>query len=96
MIWTNSNLRISAYVLTVSVWVSEEVPPPKTTPSTSELNNFTLRSEPLNEPWDSDTREFVLRLNVAGVVVHHVRGLTYSTDPYKVSRHRSEKREAKF
>jgi len=77
-------------------WVSEEVPPSKTTPSTTGLNNFPFRSEPLNEPWDTDTREFVLKLNVSSVVVHHVRGLTYNTEPYNVSRHRFEKREAKF
>lgn len=77
-------------------WVSEQVPPPKTTPSTTELNNFPFRSEPLSEPWDADTREFVLKLNVSSVVVHHVRGLTYITEPYNVSRHRFEKREPKF
>jgi hypothetical protein len=77
-------------------WVSEEVPPFKTTPSTKGLNNFPFRSEPLNEPLDTDTREFVLKLNVSSVVVHHVRGLTYNTEPYNVSRHRFEKRETKF
>jgi len=73
-------------------WVSEEVPPSRP-PTTSALDDFPFRSEPLDKPLDTDSREFVLRLDVSSLVIHHVNGVAYGTEPHRVSRHRFEKRD---
>lgn len=43
-----------------------------------------------------DSRQPALRLNVGSVTVHHVESVTYGSQPYRVSRHRSEGGGAKF
>jgi hypothetical protein len=79
----------------INYWVSEEVPP-AAPPSGTEPPDVPFSSERLDQPVDDDSREFVLRLDVSTLEVHHVTGITFRTAGRRVLRHRFEKREWKF
>jgi hypothetical protein len=55
------------------------------------LRPHEFRSEP-----DVDWREPHLRVRKEGLRVRHVKGVTFDTDAFEVTRHRADKRESKF
>lgn len=81
--------------------VFEEVPP-KPEKAEEEADDLGLgdwarfRPHELRFDPDADGREAYLRVRKDGLRVRHVKGVTFDTDVFEVSRHRSEKRERKF
>jgi hypothetical protein len=81
--------------------VFEEVPP-KPEPVAEEPDGLGLgefmrmRPHELRFDPNADGREPYLRVRQDGLRVRHVKGVTFDTDEFEVSRHRSEKRDYKF
>ncbi len=81
--------------------VFEEVPP-KPEPVAEEPDDLGLgefmrmRPHELRFDPNADGREPYLRVRQDGLRVRHVKGVTFDTDEFEVSRHRSEKRDYKF
>jgi hypothetical protein len=75
--------------------VFEEVPP-EATPGRSETDDFSFLSEPLNRSEDLDERKPTLKLDISSLRVYHINGIDFQTQSYSVSRHRSQKRDAKL
>lgn len=81
--------------------VFEEVPP-KPEETEEQADDFGLgdfgrfRPHELRFDPDGDGRETCLRVRKDGLRVRHVKGVTFDTDVFEVSRHWSERRERKF
>jgi len=73
-------------------WVWEEVPPPELPQKADERTPLELINEPLSAREEFDPRPASLRIDLAKVVVHHIRAVAYNSVEYPVNRHRSEKR----
>lgn len=78
------------------VW--EEVPPApeaKKDKTDDVLGLFDMLDVPKFDP-DADDRDATLRVLADTISAHHITGVTFATDDFKVRRYRSEKREWKF
>ena len=83
--------------LETNYWVSEEVSPEESpTPPANAIRWLqpTFMDEPAHEEYDP--RGATLRLDTSTLQVHHIKSVTFETEPHTVFRHRSEKRERGF
>ena len=70
-------------------WVAEEVP-------STAADATPLSAEVFHESDDYDDREFTLKLDKDSLQVHHIRGVSFTTDVFDVRRHRYKVTDAKF
>lgn len=84
-------------------WVWEETPPEpeKAADEEEREDDFFGLNAMLERPdfafsEDADFREDFLRIDIAQVSVHHVKGVTFDVAEFEVRRHRSEKRKLPF
>ena len=76
--------------------VSEEVPPPAASSRSLDVPGGSAIWAMPPESVEYDSRESFLKLDVSSLQVHHVRGITFKTDAYPVTRHRSNKQSWDF
>lgn len=84
-------------------WVWEETPPPAEGPEKEDADEDSflaiaarLSYRDFVDDEDQDHREPTLSVDTAEVTVHHVSGVTFATETYRVRRQRSEKRDLPF
>lgn len=77
------------------VW--EEVPPApeKKEEPEDEFGFIAFMKPPRFDP-NEDVREVTLAVATNAISAHHIKGVTFTTDDFEVSRHRFERREWKF
>jgi hypothetical protein len=76
----------------IDYWVGEQVP----TGSKSSSSEEAAVSELLDKPYSNDDRQFMLKLDLSSVEVHHVTGVSFDTEPHRVTRHRFTKEDWKL
>jgi hypothetical protein len=83
--WTDDGLE-------TDYWVWEEVP----SPPAENHEGLTVRTVSLRERDVEDQRGFSLRIDLSSLRVHHIVGINFATEAFRVSRHRMPRRDPKF
>jgi hypothetical protein len=76
------------------VW--EEVPTPEPPKAKGAADDFNWDVDVSWDQTEKDYREATLRVLTGKIAAHHITGVTFATDEFKVDRTRMEKKEWKF
>jgi len=81
----------------IDYWVWEEIPKKgkKKKAATRKAAAHRLDWTPIAR-LNEDDRELTLKIDVESIQVHHISGICFETDDFKVKRHRFEERDRKF